>query len=477
MSLTPSAQYAVTARLEYPHEPGWIARIASVIAEQGGSINSIDLVHIHRGRSLRDYTIECPSTDQETNMVDALRHVDGVTVHSVSDDTFLMHLGGKLEIHSKVPLKTRADLSMAYTPGVARVCTAIEREPQSSFNLTIRKNCVAVISDGSTVLGLGNIGGAAAMPVMEGKAILFKEFGGVDAFPLCLDTQDPDQIVQFCQAVAPTFGGINLEDIAAPKCFDIEQRLTDLLDIPVFHDDQHGTAVVVLAGFINALKLTDRSAGDVKLVVTGAGAAGMACTRALWEFGVRNIIVFDPKGPIHPDRDLAGNLAKQWLAENTNPDRYQGDVHGAMSGADMFVGVSGPDVLSRADIQAMNPNPIVFAMSNPNPEIMPEEIDGIPALVATGRSDYPNQINNVLAFPGLFRGALDCRAARIDAPMKHAAAQAIAGVIAEEELSVDYFIPSAFDRKVAQRVAATVADAARESGVARRMPKGMIDFD
>jgi malate dehydrogenase (oxaloacetate-decarboxylating) len=467
----PSAQYEITMRLECPHEPGWIARIAGVIAEAGGAIHAIDLVNIHRGRSLRDYSVECASTEHAGRIVEAIRKLGGVEVHSISDDTFLMHLGGKLQIVSKLPLKTRSDLSMAYTPGVARICQAIAKDPRASFNLTIRKNCIAVVSDGSAVLGLGNIGAAAAMPVMEGKAILFKEFGGVDAFPLCVDAHEPGEIIAFCRAIAPSFGGINLEDIAAPKCFAVEEKLREELDIPVFHDDQHGTAVVVLAGTINALKLTGKRAERMKLVVVGAGAAGVACTKTLLEFGFTRVVVCDRQGAIHAGRDFGDNAAKAWLAAHTNPDGETGSLKEVLEGADMLLGVSGPGLLSRDDLGRMNRDPIVFAMSNPVPEVMPEEAEGIAAVVATGRSDYPNQINNVLAFPGIFRGALDARAATINEEMKRAAAHAIAAVVADEELSRDYIVPSCFNRKVAAGVARAVARAARESGVARRLPK------
>jgi len=469
--VTPSAQYSITMRLECPHKPGWIARITAIIAAKGGAIGAIDLVHIHKKTSLRDYSIECVSTDQAREIVEAVGQVDNVKIHSVSDKTFLMHLGGKLETVSRVPLKTRADLSMAYTPGVARVCQAIHDDPHASFKLTIRKNTVAVISDGSAVLGMGNIGAAAAMPVMEGKAILFKEFGGVDSFPLCINTQDTDEIIKFCQWVAPTFGAINLEDISAPRCFAVEEALRETLDIPVFHDDQHGTAVVVLAGVINALKLSGRKPEEMKLVVAGAGAAGYACTRTLWEFGMKNAIVCDRKGAIYKGRDVGDNPAKAWLAANTNPDAKKGSLKEVLHGADMFLGVSGPGLLVRADIESMAKNPIIFAMSNPTPEVMPEEVEGLCSVMATGRSDYPNQINNVLAFPGIFRGALDSRARQINEAMKQAAAHAIANIIRDDELSADYIIPSVFNRKVGKQVAASVARAAHKTGVARRLPK------
>ena len=473
----PSAQYAVTMRLENPHQPGWIAKITSTIAAQGGEIGAIDIVHISKGVSVRDYSVECSSTEHSRRIVEAVKALDGVKMHSISDNTFLMHLGGKLEVASKVPLKTRADLSMAYTPGVARVCKAIHVEPEMSFNLTIRKNMIAVVSDGSAVLGLGNIGAAAAMPVMEGKAILFKEFGDVDAFPLCVETQDTAAIIEFCRQIAPTFGGINLEDITAPKCFEIEDALKDSVDIPVFHDDQHGTAIVVLAGLINALKVVSKDKARMKVVVAGAGAAGVACTKIMVGFGFGNIVVCDSRGAIDRKRDFEGNAAKQWLAGNTNPDNESGALKEVIVGADVFVGVSAPDVIDRGDVLKMAKDPIVFAMSNPDPEVRPEEAHDIVAVMATGRSDYPNQVNNVLAFPGVFRGALDVRARDVNEEMKLAAALAIAGVIDEDHVSSDYVIPSAFNPEVCARVSRAVANAAQETGLSRRTPKVSRVFD
>ena len=474
MSEVPSVQYTTTIRLAYPHERGWMAKISAVIAEKGASIGSIDLVHIRDGKSLRDFSVECASTEHAHEVVHALEQLDGLKVQSVSDDTFLMHLGGKLEVRSKVKLKTRADLSMAYTPGVARVCKAIAADKYLAFNLTIRKNCVAIISDGSAVLGLGDIGPEAAMHVMEGKAILFKRFGEIDAFPLCIASKEVDDIITFCKMVAPSFGGINLEDISAPRCFEIEDALKRELDIPVFHDDQHGTAVVLLAAMINALKLVDKQPSEIKVVVSGAGAAGVACTKILLSYGVKQAVVCDSKGAIDRSRDFTSNAAKQWLAEHTNPDDERGHLCDVITGADVFVGVSQPDVLTEKDLRSMNERPIVFAMSNPDPEIDPEIAHRVAAVVGTGRSDYPNQINNVLAFPGIFRGALSARATCINEAMKHAAAEAIASVIGPEELSPDYVIPSIFDRRVTRLVAGAVAKAAGESGVARRIPKNTI---
>lgn len=474
MSAAPNVQYTTTVRLEYPHAPGWIAKIAAAIAERGASIGSIDLVHIRDGRSLRDFSVECHSTDHAHEVVQSLEKLAGLNVRSVSDDTFLMHLGGKLEVRSRVKLKTRADLSMAYTPGVARVCMAIAEDKQLSFNLTIRKNCIAIVSDGSAVLGLGDIGPEAAMPVMEGKAVLFKKFGGVDAFPLCIASKDPDEIIRFCTMIAPTFGGINLEDISAPRCFQIEETLKRGLDIPVFHDDQHGTAVVLLAAMINALKVVNKRPGDIKVVMSGAGAAGVACTKILLSYGVTRAVVCDSKGAIDRGRDFTGNPAKVWLAEHTNPDNERGRLSDVIRGADVFVGVSQPNVLTVEDVKSMESGPIIFAMSNPDPEIAPGLVHGIAAVVGTGRSDYPNQINNVLAFPGIFRGALSSRARDINEPMKLAAAEAIASVITRQELSPDYVIPSIFDRRVTRLVAGAVAQAAEETGAARRIPKNTI---
>jgi len=472
VEITPSAQYAITVRMEYPHRAGMIARISAKIAEVGGAIGHIDLVDIAGGKSIRDFTIECNSEKHAKQVLDLLHEVPDVRLVSVYDDTFKMHLGGKLEIKSRVPLETRADMSMAYTPGVGRVCMAIHDDYKKSFSLTIRRNCIAVVSDGSAVLGLGNIGAAAAMPVMEGKAILFKQFGDVDAFPLCIDTQDPDRIIDFCHWVAPTFGGINLEDISSPRCFYIEERLKKELDIPVFHDDQHGTAVVVVAGLINALKITGWKPEDMKIVITGAGASGIAVTKFVMHFGVKNVVVCDRKGVIHKGREFPDNPAKAWAAEHTNPENETGSIHDAIAGAHMFIGLSGPGVLDEEDIKKMHPKPIIFAMSNPVPEIMPEIAAPYASVMATGRSDYPNQVNNVLAFPGIFRGALDAKARDINEEMKIAASHAIAESIPEDQVCPDNIIPSVFNKKVLRNVERRVAQAAHETGVARRFPLG-----
>jgi malate dehydrogenase (oxaloacetate-decarboxylating) len=416
---------------------------------------------------VRDVTVDAASADHIEQIVASVHALPGVEVAHVSDRTFLLHLGGKIEVVSKSPLKTRDDLSMAYTPGVARVCTAIADDVSKVWNLTIKQNTVAVVSDGTAVLGLGDIGPEAAMPVMEGKAMLFKEFGAVDAWPICLSTTDPDEIVSAVAAIAPGFGGINLEDISAPRCFEIESRLKELLDIPVFHDDQHGTAIVVTAAFLNALKLVAKRPEDVRVVITGVGAAGVACTDMLLGLGVRAIIGCDRKGALHLGRDDLGPW-KRGYAERTNPDGFAGTPDEALAGADVFIGLSGPGAVTRNGIASMAADAIVFAMANPTPEVMPEEIEGLAAIIATGRSDYPNQINNVLAFPGVFRGALDVRATAINEEMKLAAAHAVAAVVKPDELGPEYIVPSVFNREVAPTVAAAVAVAAEQTGAARK---------
>jgi malate dehydrogenase (oxaloacetate-decarboxylating) len=386
-------------------------------------------------------------------------------------------MGGKIEVRSKVQVRNREELSMAYTPGVARICRAIAADRSRAYQLTIKRNTVAVVTDGSAVLGLGNIGAEAAMPVMEGKALLFKEFAGVDAFPICLSTQDPDEIVRVVQAISPGFGGINLEDIAAPRCFDVEDRLKASLDIPVFHDDQHGTAVVVLAALINALRIVRKPIGQTRVVISGMGAAGTACARILLGAGVAHIVGCDRRGAIHAGRDLGGNPAKQWIAAHTNPEGFSGTLGEALAGADVFIGVSAPNLLTPSDVRSMARDPIVFALANPDPEILPEDVDGIVRVMATGRSDYPNQINNVLCFPGIFHGAFECQASQINEQMKLAAARAIAECIAPDELTEEYIVPSVFNKRVAQRVADAVVRAAVDSGVARRhVPRAPHDL-
>ena len=466
--VTPNASYSLTLRLRIHNQPGKLGEITTAIGQAGGDIEGIDIVSVGKDFLMRDITVNASSEKHDEEIVAALNDIDGVEVINVSDRTFLMHLGGKIEVVSKMQLKTRSDLSMAYTPGVARVCQAIAKDPEKAYNLTIKKNTVAVISDGTAVLGLGDIGPAAAMPVMEGKAQLFKEFGGVDAFPICLNTKDPHEIVNTIKNISVAFGGINLEDISAPRCFEIEERLKEELDIPVFHDDQHGTAVVVLAALINALKIVGKRMEDIKLVVNGIGAAGVACTKIVMAAGVKNIVGCDTTGALYEGRKEHMNWVKDWYARNTNPAHEKGDIHDVIKGADVFFGLSAPGVITTEDLGQMAKDSIIFAMANPVPEIMPEEAAGQVAVMATGRSDYPNQINNVLCFPGIFRGALNCRASRINEAMKLAAAEAIASIIGEDELHPDYIIPSVFDRRVGEAVAARVEEAAYTSGVARR---------
>ncbi|MFM9903752.1 MAG: NAD-dependent malic enzyme [Pyrinomonadaceae bacterium] len=465
---TPNASYSLTLRVRIHNEPGKLGEITTAIGKAGGDIEGIDIVSVGKDFLIRDITVNAASESHDQEIVRSIENIDGVEVANVSDRTFLMHLGGKIEVTSKMQLKTRSDLSMAYTPGVARICEAIAKDPEKVFNLTIKKNMVAVVTDGTAVLGLGDIGPAAAMPVMEGKCQLFKEFGNVDAFPICLDTKDPHEIVQTIKHISTVFGGINLEDISAPRCFEIEDRLKEELDIPVFHDDQHGTAVVVLAALINALKIVGKRMEDVKVVVNGIGAAGVACSKIVMAAGVKNIIGCDTTGAIYEGRNDNMNWVKDWYARNTNPDNEQGTVHEVIRGADVFLGLSAPGIIDETDLANMAADPIVFAMANPTPEIMPEDAAGHVAVMATGRSDYPNQINNVLCFPGIFRGALNCRASQINEAMKLAAANAIADIIGPDELHPDYIIPSVFDRRVGEAVAVRVEEAAYETGVARR---------
>jgi malate dehydrogenase (oxaloacetate-decarboxylating) len=468
MATTPTAGYSITVRARIPDLPGMFAQVAVAVGEAGGSLGAIDLVEVRKGLKVRDITVAAADEEHAHEIVQVIRRVPGVQVVSVSDRTFLMHLGGKIEIRSKRPIDTRDDLSMAYTPGVGRVCRAIAEDPRKVFQLTIKRNTVAVVTDGSAVLGLGDLGPEPALPVMEGKAMLFKEFAAVDAFPVCLNTKEVDAIVETVKRIAPVFGGINLEDISAPRCFEVEERLRAELDIPVFHDDQHGTAVVVLAALINALKIVDKSFGSIKVVVVGAGAAGTAVSKILLTQGVRNLVVCDKDGAL--SRGDTGRLhpMQQWLALNSNPAQEQGALGDVITGADAFIGVSAPSILTVPDLQRMARDPIVFALANPVPEIMPEEAAPYVRVMATGRSDYPNQINNVLCFPGLFRGVLDSRAREINEEMKGAAAQAIAQVVSPRELSEDYIIPSVFNRKVVDAVAQAVRRAAVKSGVARR---------
>ena len=471
MSATPSAQYRLTIRVKIDDAHGALGELTSAIGEAGGVVGAVDLVEVDGPRSLRDIVVDASDREHWAQIISAIEGVSGAQVIDTTDRTFLLHVGGKIEQHNKHPLKSRDDLSMTYTPGVARVCRAIADDEDKAFQYTIKRNTVAVVSDGSAVLGLGPIGPLAALPVMEGKCCLFKEFGGVDAFPVCLDSTVPEEIVRTVKLIAPAFGGINLEDISAPRCFQIEQQLKERLDIPVFHDDQHGTAVVVMAALLNAVKLTGRSLPQLSVLVIGLGAAGIAVTRILLAAGVRNIIGADSRGALHVRRedylDSSMNDLKRWFAELTNPECRAGAPAEVIEGTDLLIGVSGARALPAEALARMNADAMVFAMANPNPEVRPEEAAPYARIVATGRSDYPNQINNVLCFPGIFRGALDVRAPAITEHMKMAAAHAIADIVEESELREDYIIPSVFNRDVAPAVAAAVAREARADGTAR----------
>ena len=470
MAATPSAQYRITIRVKLDGGKDTLGRVTSAIAAAGGVVGAVDVVEMDGAASLRDIVVDAWSREHWRHIIEAIDSVAGAETIDTTDRTFLLHLGGKIEQRNRHPLKTRDDLSMLYTPGVARVCLAIAEDEDRAFQYTIKRNTVAVVSDGTAVLGLGNIGPKAAMPVMEGKCCLFKEFAGVDAFPICLETKDTEEIVRTVTALAPTFGGINLEDIAAPRCFEIEDRLKATLDIPVFHDDQHGTAVVVMAAVLNAVKLTDRRLEDLRVLIIGLGAAGVAVAKILLEAGVRHIIGADSRGALHVQRedylDGSMNSVKRWLAEVTNPDCRAGSPADVIEGADLLIGVSGAKALPAQALERMNSDAMVFAMANPNPEVDPEEAAPYVRIMATGRSDYPNQINNVLCFPGVFRGALDVRSPAITEPMKIAAARAIAAIVEDHELREDYIIPSVFNRAVAPAVAAAVAEEARAAGSA-----------
>jgi len=471
VSATPSAQYRLTIRVRVEDAQGTLGHLTGAINDAGGAVGAIDLVEVDGSHSLRDIVVDASSQEHWEQILDAMRGLEGVEVIDTTDRTFQMHVGGKIEQHNKHPLKTRDDLSMAYTPGVARICTAIAEDEEKAFQYTIKRNTVAVVSDGTAVLGLGDIGPRAAMPVMEGKCCLFKEFAGVDAFPICLDTTDPEEIVRSVKLIAPAFGGINLEDISAPRCFQIEDRLKEELDIPVFHDDQHGTAVVVMAALLNAVKLTGKRLEDLNVLIIGLGAAGIAVTKILQAGGVKNIVGADSRGALHVRREdyLDGTMSpvKRWFAEETNPECRAGPPAEVIDGEDLLIGLSGARAMPAEALSRMNRDGMVFAMANPNPEVSPEEAAQYVRIVATGRSDYPNQINNVLCFPGVFRGALDVRAQEITERMKMAAAHAIAGTVDDSELREDYIIPSVFNRDVAPAVAKAVADEARAAGTAR----------
>jgi len=462
----PTAAYSISMRITLDNVPGTLGRFAVAVGEAGGNIAGASGFEAKGPTVVRLIDVHCRSEEHGRAIVEAVRSTPGVSVLDWWDRTFRLHEGGKIEVLPLCSVGDAHDLAMAYTPGVARVCMSIHEDPSLAHEYTIRKNTVAIVTDGTAVLGLGDIGPLAAMPVMEGKALLFKEFGGVDAFPVCLATKDPDEIIETVQRIAPTFGGINLEDIAAPACFEIEARLKEALDIPVFHDDQHGTAVVALAALKNSLKIVDKKFSDISIVISGMGAAGLAIGKILRDAGVGEVVGVDRLGAVHAGRDGL-NPAKEWFAANTNPDRKAGTLREVLVGADVFLGVSAPDLIDASDVRSMAKDPIVFAMANPEPEIRPEVADGLAAVMATGRSDFPNQINNVLAFPGIFRGALDVGAHTITESMKLAAADAIALSVADDELHPQYVVPSVFDKSVAPAVASGVADAAVLAGVLR----------
>ncbi|CAM3764386.1 NADP-dependent malic enzyme [Occultella aeris] len=460
MMAVPSPSYSITLRVEAPTGPRTTTDIVAAVGATGAAVTGVDVVESTDSGMVVDVSCNAVDGAHVETISATLEAIDGVSVRQVSDATFLMHLGGKLEVRPKVNLRHRDDLSRAYTPGVARVCLAIAKKPEDARRLTIKRNTVAVVTDGTAVLGLGDIGPAAAMPVMEGKAALFKQFGGVDAWPVCLDTKDTEEIIMVVKAIAPGYGGINLEDISAPRCFEIERRLREELDIPVFHDDQHGTAIVVLAALINALRVVGKEIADVRIVVSGVGAAGSAIIHLLAGEGATNLIGFDRTGAVHAGREYVDEH-RRWLAENTNPEGFAGSLKEGMAGADVFIGVSAAGILDGADIEAMNDGAIVFALANPDPEVDPIEAAQHAAVVATGRSDYPNQINNVLAFPGLFRGLLDAHATAISDATLRAAAVAIADTVADSERNPNYIVPSVFDPTVAEAVAKAVQDVAR----------------
>jgi malate dehydrogenase (oxaloacetate-decarboxylating) len=464
----PSPSYSITIRAEIENRIGMFAKIATAISSAGGDMGAVDIVRVEKGKIIRDITANARDEEHEKAIVRAIRTVSGVKVLRVMDRTFTAHEGGKIELRSRLPVRDSADLSKVYTPGVARVCLDIRQNKEHAYRYTMKGNTVAVVSDGTAVLGLGNIGPEAALPVMEGKAMIFREFAGINALPIVLSTSDVEGIVSAVRAIAPGLGGVNLEDISAPRCFEVEARLRKLLDIPVFHDDQHGTAVVVLAALMNVSRMLKRDIRKFKCVVVGAGAAGSAITRILLSSGVKDIIVCDRQGILSGGLKGRENTNKRELARLTNPRRVKGGISDAMRGADIFIGVSGPNVITPDDVRKMADNRIVFALANPYSEIAPEEALPLVRVMATGRSDYPNQINNMLCFPGLFRGLLDVRATSVNEAVKLAAARAIANTVADGELHEDYIIPSIFDKKVVGAVADAVAEAARKTGLARK---------
>ena len=464
----PSPSYSITIRAEIENRIGKFSQIANTISQVGGDMGAIDIVRVEKGKIVRDITVNARDERHEKKITNAIRNIEGVKVLRVMDRTFFVHQGGKIEIHNKVPVRNRDDLSQVYTPGVARVCRDIQAHKEHAYRYTIKGNAVAIVTDGSAVLGLGDIGPEAAMPVMEGKAMIFKEFANIDAFPIALKTKDPEEIIATVRNISATFGGINLEDISAPRCFEIEKQLRAICDIPVIHDDQHGTAVVVLAALINVGRLLKKDIRKFRIVIAGAGAAGIANALMLAAYGIRDIIVCDKAGALCTGRRDGMNPHKAALARKTNPRKIKGCLTEALKGANVFLGLSGPNIVTPEDIRRMARGPIVFALANPDPEIAPEDALPLVRILATGRSDYPNQINNMLSYPGIFRGLLDVQAKGVNEAVKFAAATAIAHILKDDELHEDYIIPSGFDRKVAPAVAHAVAEAARKTGLARK---------
>lgn len=465
----PSPSYSITLRLEIENRIGMFSQIANAISQAGGDLGSIDIVRVERGKIIRDVTVNARDEAHEKEIINSVKRIEGIKVLRIMDRTFSAHEGGKIEIHNKVPVRNRDDLSKVYTPGVARVCRHIQEHRDHAYRYTIKGNSVAVVTDGTAVLGLGDIGPVAALPVMEGKAMIFKEFAGIDAFPIALNTRDAKEIIQTVKNISPVFGGINLEDISAPRCFEIESRLRRELDIPVIHDDQHGTAVVVLSALINVGRLLKKDIKRFKVIVVGAGAAGTATAKMLISYGIKDVTVCDRHGAIYPERKKDMNLYKRELARITNPRGIKGSISETMRGADVFIGLSAPNIITPDDIKGMSKDPILFTLANPEPEIPPEEALPLARVLATGRSDYPNQINNMLSFPGIFRGLLDVRATGVNEEIKFAAARAIAYTLKDEDLHEDYIIPSGFDRRVVTAVAHEVAEAAKRTGLQRRV--------
>ena len=464
----PDIAHSITIRAEYANEVGMLGNITLVISESGGDIGAVDIVSTRQNTITRDITINARDSTHMNYIIDAISRIIGVNIINISDQVFLRHLGGKIEMKSKTPIKTRNDMSIVYTPGVARVSTAISQQPESVWNLTSKGNTVAVVTDGSAVLGLGDIGVAASLPVMEGKAQLLKELAGIDAWPITINSKDPEEIINTIKLISTGFGGINLEDISSPRCFYIEERLKKELDIPVFHDDQHGTAVVVLAGLLNSSKVVNKKLKSLKVVISGIGAAGISTTKLLLKAGIKDIIGIDLEGIINRNTDYPNNPNWEWFAKHTNIENITGNMDIAIKDADVFIGLSAPDVINVNHLKSMSQDPIIFAMANPEPEIWPEEAIKHVAVMATGRSDYPNQVNNALCFPGMFRGVLNARAKEINDDMKLAAAKAIADCVPENHINSEYIIPSIFDKSVTRNVAREVAKSARNTGVSRK---------